>query len=165
MAKWFLSICTREKEPYNSPKFIYEKSAIYVDGVKSSCVDEMLLYEVMKGKTSKEYWENHHSFHITRPWTFDWEACKHATTRLQTGYRRFYTKFVSGHIRNRYKLHQQGHADKVECPNCKKDRIEKSSHVLRCSNLRTRILFQKRMKDFKKEMKNKETSPRLWKLL
>ena len=150
LAKWFLSKCTREKEPYASPRFIYEKSAIYVDCLKLACIDETFLYEVMKEKVSKEYWEKHHDFYITEPWTIDWEACKHATTRLQTGYQRFYTKFVSGHIGNRHKLHQRGHADKAECPNCQKKRIEKSSHVLRCSNLRTRIRFQRQMLDFKK---------------
>ena len=27
----------------------------------------------MKEKVSKKYWEEHHDFYITEPWTIDWE--------------------------------------------------------------------------------------------
>ena len=69
-------------------------------------------------------------------------------------------KFTSGFIGNCHKLHQRKHYPSAKCPHCDFE-VEKSSHVLRCNNHKTKIEFNKNINSVQKHLSQQETYPQL----
>ena len=80
--------------------------------------------------------------------------------RLPIGLRRWLVKFTTGCIGNRHKLHQRGEVGTAKCPNCSFP-IEKSSHVLLCSNQKTKSNFNLNLAKIRNCLSTNQTLPRL----
>ena len=98
-------------------------------------------------------------FAIPSPQDIDWEHLRLAINRLPLGLKRWFNKFATGCIGNRYKLHQWGDGS-AKCPNCPHP-VEKSSYVFLCNNSKTISNFNSNMKQLETILSETKTLPSL----
>ena len=57
-------------------------------------------------------------------------------------------------------MHKRGEIENNICVNCKKNKVEKSSHILLCTNEKATEFYHKKVKEeLKKELEKRHTSP------
>lgn len=128
--------------------------------MKQSKICKKTIYSRLKRKKILKYWKTHHDFKIENPDSVEWEPLKKAMNRLPIGLKRMNVKFTSGFIGNRHKMHQRKHYPSAKCPHCDFE-VEKSSHVLRCNNRKTKIEFNKNINSVRKHLSQQEIYPQL----
>ena len=91
----------------------------------------------------------------------DWDPARLTINRLPAGLKRFFHKFSTGNIGNRYMLCKRNEIESPRCLLCNHD-VEKSSHVLLCNNDETKNKFKKLTKsNLEKALTEQQTSPDL----
>lgn len=160
IAKAFLRKSIKRKRPHATTQLWYEHIAIHINGEKQSNICKKAMYKSLIKDESYKYWRTHHdeTFRIEDPDMVDWKATKSAIKKLPTGLKRFNSKFTSGFIGNRHKLHQYNGCSSPKCPNCD-FLIEKSSHVLKCNNPLAKAEFSKKLKEIKTTLSETATHP------
>ena len=153
------------KERY-TVRLWYEKWAFYVNGNKLANVNKNAIYEYLYGVETLEYWQYHHDVPMNHPsHAVDWEPARLALNRLSMGIRRIFWKFSSGHIGNQHML---WHRNEIETPRCLlcDHHEERSSHVLQCKNVKTRLQFVNLVKTkLEPILKEQKTEPNLRKAI
>ena len=166
LCKKYLTRCIRTKRQYKSVRLWYEKWALYLNGIKQTTICKKKLYSELRKENIISYWKSHHDFPIRNSETISWEPQRMAVKQLGIGHQRFYVKFLSGHIGNRHMLKHHREINNSQCLNCKSCRIEKSSHVLKCTNEKAQHNHKLKIKvDLKKELEAKNTCPILAKII
>jgi hypothetical protein len=97
-AKAFLRKCKLNKRPHRPVRLLYEKWALYIQGVKQSKINKNSLYASLFAPRTLSYWEKHHNIKINPLTTVDWEPSRLAMAKLPQGYKRWLVKQLSGHI-------------------------------------------------------------------
>ena len=155
-AKLYLRKCIKHKRQHVAVQLWYEPLALFLNGVKQSTVRSSDIYSSLVKEKSYNYWKTHHDFKITDPDKVDWKPLKKAVKRLPVGLQRWNVKFTTGCLGTRHMLHHWNKFDSPQCPNCD-HHTEKSSHVLRCNNQKTKTQFKKNLSDIKKCLSKSET--------
>ena len=161
LAKNFLKKCIKEKREHESIQLYFEKWSLFLEGEKLSQIDKRKLYSELKKEETINYWRDHRTFKIRDEKLIMWPALTRATKSLPKGLQRHRIKFISGCIGNYHMRYTRGEIDKPFCPHCKKNLVERSSHVLLCSNKKSLSFFFEQLKELKKEMESKLTNPNL----
>jgi hypothetical protein len=97
-AKAFLRKCKLNKQPHQPVRLLYEKWALYIQGVKQSEIKKNSLYASLFAPRTLSYWETHHDIKINPLTTADWEPSQLATAKLPQRYKQWLVKQLSGHI-------------------------------------------------------------------
>lgn len=92
------------------------------------------MYSELREENIMRYWTSHHDFKFQNSEAISWEPQRMAVKQLGICHQRFYVKFLTGHIGTRHMFKHQREIKNAQCLNCKSCRIEKSSHVLKCTN-------------------------------
>jgi hypothetical protein len=141
-AKAFLRKCKLNKRPHRPVRLLYEKWALYIQGVKQSKINKNSLYASLFAPRTLSYWEKHHDIKINPLATVDWEPSRLAMAKLPQGYKRWLVKQLSGHIGVGHMLKKRRWQDHSRCPLCNTEN-EKTSHVLLCQNKSSKENFKK----------------------
>ena len=164
-AKAFLRKCKQKRRLHRPVRLLYEKWALYVNGVKQSKIDNDSLYATLFAPRTKSYWEKHHDIKIEPYATVDWEVSRLAIAKLPQGYKRWLVKQLSGHIGVGHMLQKRKWQDHSRCPLCNKTN-EKTSHVLVCPNKSSKDNFKKKVeKHVTKTLAANNTAPSLQKAI
>jgi hypothetical protein len=86
--KAFLRKCKLNKRPHRPLRLLYEKWALYIQGVKQSKINKNSLYASRFAHRTLSYWETHHDIKINPLATVDWEPSRLAMVKLPQGYKR-----------------------------------------------------------------------------
>ena len=115
------------------------------------------LYSELRKESVINYWRDHHAFPIKDEKLILWPALETATRSLPAGIQRQRIKFITGFIGNYHMMHKRGEIENNICVNCKKNKIEKSSHILLCTNEKATEFYHKKVKEELKKGVGKET--------
>ena len=133
-----------------------------LDGEKQSQLNKKKIYSSLRKEGVLNYWKNHNTFRIRDERTISWNILGRATRLLPPGIQRQHIKFITGHIGNYYMMHKRGEIESNKCSNCNCNAIEKSSHILVCTNQKAKEFYLTKINvDLRKELEAKQTSPTL----
>ena len=164
-AKSYLKQCKREKRVHRPVRLLYEKWAVYVNGIKISKIDTEPLYATLFAPRSLEYWKKHHDIKVDPQHDTDWEASQQAIKKLPQGQKRWLSKQASGCIGVGHVLKIRKWQNHSRCPLCNKDE-EKTSHVLTCQDKDSKANFKKNLDTIlKPTLDSTNTAPSLSKAI
>jgi hypothetical protein len=163
--KAFLRKCKLNKRPHRPVRLLYEKWALYIQGVKQSKINKDSLYASLFAPRTLSYWEKHHDIKINPLATVGWEPSRLAMAKLPQGYKRWLVKHLSGHIGVGHMLKKRRWQDHSRCPLCN-TKNEITSHVLLCRNKSSKENFRKNLEeDLTPTLESNMTAPSLKKAL
>ncbi|CAJ1934840.1 unnamed protein product [Cylindrotheca closterium] len=145
----------------SNPRFFHEPVSLFIDGVKSSKLDQAHIMELVSLPAFGTYWSSKDRLSKQSICEVDWMSPARAMKALPANLQRWTPKHISGMTGVGKFLAIWNRSAKSSCPRCSFCPVEDHLHVPRCSAPTAAAEWSKRHLAFRTWMQTQQTAPEI----